>query len=44
MSSTDLHEAAREDDLEKVKALLKDKPDLVFSKDNNGRTPLHVVA
>ena len=31
-------------DLEKVKALLKDNPDLVFSKDKEGRTPLHLAA
>jgi ankyrin repeat protein len=28
---------------EKVKALLKDNPNLVFSKDNNGDTPLHAA-
>ncbi len=27
-----------------VKALLKDNPDLVFSKDNNGNPPLHWAA
>ena len=31
-------------DLEKVKALLKDSPDLVFNKDANGRTPLENAA
>src|SRR6516225_6857823 len=31
-------------DLGKVKALLKDNPDLVFSKDDQGMTPLHWVA
>jgi 26S proteasome non-ATPase regulatory subunit 10 len=35
-----IHEAAKNGDLEKVKALLKDNPDLVFSKDNDGRMPL----
>ena len=34
----------RAGDLEKVKALLKDNPDLVFSKDTNGWTPLHMAA
>jgi hypothetical protein len=29
-----LHEAARDGDLEKVKELLRDNPDLVFRKDN----------
>jgi len=43
-------DAAREGDLEKVKALLKDDPDLVFVKDDkpgstdNGWTPLHYAA
>lgn len=36
-----LHEAAWEGDLEKVKALVKDNPDLVFGQDIHGRTPLH---
>ena len=30
--------------MEKVKALLKGNPDLVFSKDTNGMTPLHLAA
>ncbi len=30
-------------DFEKVKAFLKDHPDLVFSEDNHGATPLHLV-
>lgn len=41
---TDFLTAAREGDLEKVKALLKDNADLVFSKDNYGQTPLHYAA
>ena len=36
----EIHDAARNGDLEKVKALLKDHPDLVFSKDKEGRMPL----
>jgi ankyrin repeat protein len=37
----EIHHAAASGDLEKVKALLKDNPDLVFSKDNdNSGTPL----
>ncbi len=39
-----IHDAARNGDLEKVRALLKDNPDLVFSKDDNGKTPLHMAA
>jgi hypothetical protein len=39
-----IHEAARAGELEKVKALLEGNPDLVFSKDNDGRTPLHLAA
>src|ERR1039457_3502221 len=41
----EIHTAAQKGDLAKVKALLKDNPDLVFSKDNQfGVTPLHVAA
>jgi len=36
--------AAREGDLEKVKTLLKDNADLVFSTDNHRQTPLHLAA
>jgi ankyrin repeat protein len=39
-----IHDAAAAGDLAKVKALLKDNPDLVFSKNTNGWTPLHIVA
>jgi hypothetical protein len=41
-----IHEAAGHGDLEKVKALLKDNPNLVFSKDKDhgGATPLHIAA
>ena len=38
------HEAAEDGDLEKVKALLKGNPRLVFRKDDEGQTPLHVAA
>ena len=37
-------DAAKNGDLGKVKALLKDNPDLVFSKDNYGGTPLFLAA
>jgi ankyrin repeat protein len=37
----EIHNAAKSGDLEKVKALLKDNPDLVSSKEDNGETPLH---
>ena len=40
----EIHDAAQSGDLAKVKALLKDNPDLVSSKDNNGGTPLHMAA
>jgi ankyrin repeat protein len=40
----DIHEAAQNGDLEKVKALLKDNPALVFSKGDKGVTPLHWAA
>lgn len=37
----EIHDAAQKGDLEKVKALLKDNAELVFSKDDDGNTPLH---
>ena len=43
-SESKIHVAAKLGDLEKVKALLKGNPDLVFSKDNYGNTPLHEAA
>ncbi len=36
--------AARSGHLETVKALLKDYPELVFSKDDSGKTALHLAA
>jgi ankyrin repeat protein len=40
----DIHDAAASGDLAKVQALLKDNPSLVFSKDDDGLTPLHWAA
>ena len=41
----EIHDAARDGDMAKVKALLKENPDLVLSKDNiDGGTPLHMAA
>ena len=40
----EIHDAATSGDLEKVKTLLKNNPDLVFSKDNFNNTPLHATA
>jgi len=40
----EINGAAGEGDLEKVKALLQEKPDLVFSKNNLGETPLYWAA
>ena len=40
----EIHRASQDGDLEKVKALLKDNPDLVSSKDMLGDTPLHWAA
>jgi len=37
----DIHEAAKEGYLEKVKMLLEKDPQLINTKDENGRTPLH---
>jgi len=39
-----LLQSVSEGDLEKVKALLKDYPELVFSQDSDGQTPLHLAA
>ncbi len=39
-----IDDAVKRGDLETVKALIKANPDLVFSKDNNGQTPLHFAA
>jgi ankyrin repeat protein len=39
-----IHDAAATGDLAQVAAVLKDSPDLVFSKDKNGNTPLHWAA
>ena len=39
-----IHHAAQIGDVEKVKALLKDTPDLVLSTNYTGFTPLHCAA
>jgi ankyrin repeat protein/beta-lactamase regulating signal transducer with metallopeptidase domain len=39
-----IHDTAKTGDLAKVKAMLKDNPDLISSKDSEGKTPLHVAA
>jgi ankyrin repeat protein len=36
-----IHEAAQHGDIEKVKILLQSDPNLIFSKDRDGLTPLH---
>ena len=36
----DIHEAARKGDLDKVKSLLKESPQLLNEQDDYGRTPL----
>jgi len=40
----EIHDAAKSGDVEKVRTLLKGNPDLVFSKDKDGTTPLHYAA
>jgi len=40
----EIHKAVQRGDLEQVAALLKDNPDLVFSKTSTGQTPLHEAA
>src|SRR5665213_1074223 len=42
--NSEIHDAALHGDLGKVKVLLKANPDLVFSKDSGGDTPLHLAA
>lgn len=42
--SDHIHEAVAADDLEKIRSLIKESPDLAFSTDNHGRTPLHYTA
>src|SRR6266436_1444021 len=44
LSQSRISAAVKEGDLERVKALLKGKPDLVFTKDDAGWTPLHYAA
>jgi cytohesin len=39
-----IHDAAKKGDLAKVKALIKDSPNLVSVKDKMGNTPLHLAA
>jgi ankyrin repeat protein len=39
-----IHEAARIGDVEQIKFLFKNSPDIVDSTDEKGRTPLHVAA
>lgn len=41
---SEIDDAVRNGDLEKVKALVKNDPSLVFSKDKDGWTPLHYAA
>jgi ankyrin repeat protein len=40
----EIHDVAKSGNLERVKALLKDNPDLVSSKDKDGATPLYIAA
>ncbi len=39
--SSDIHEAVRNGDLALIKALVEKNPELINSKDQDGRTPLH---
>jgi hypothetical protein len=39
-----IHDAAETGDLAKIKTLLKDNPELVFDKNGDGMTPLHMAA
>src|ERR1700686_2645453 len=40
----EIHEAVKNNDSAKVSGLIKNNPDLVFSKDEDGFTPLHLAA
>ncbi len=40
----EIHEAVKNNDLAKVRNLINGSPDLVFSKDEDGFTPLHLAA
>ena len=40
----EIHDAARDGDLRRVKALLKDNPNLVLATEDTGATPLHMAA
>jgi ankyrin repeat protein len=40
----EIHEAVKNNDSAKVRGLIKNNPDLVFSKDEDGFTPLHLAA
>jgi ankyrin repeat protein len=39
-----IHDAFALGDLEKIKALLRDNPALISSRDNAAETPLHIAA
>ena len=41
LSADEIHEAVKNNDLDRVKILITKTPDLINSKDDNGRTPLH---
>ena len=40
----EIHEAVKNNDVAKVSSLIKSSPNLVFSKDGDGFTPLHLAA
>jgi hypothetical protein len=40
----EIHKAIKDNDSAKVRELIKNNPDLVFSKDEDGFTPLHLAA
>ena len=40
LSAHEIHKAAREGDLDKVNAFLEENPQLIYSTDENGKTPL----
>lgn len=42
--SAEIHDAAKEGNVERIKALIKTNREVVSSQDHNGNTPLHIAA
>ncbi|MFC1492720.1 ankyrin repeat domain-containing protein [candidate division KSB1 bacterium] len=44
LSAQDIHTAVQEDNLERVRILLTENPEMINSKNDNGMTPMHLAA